>query len=232
MSCYSPPSFGSITTSKLARVLEPESMDTPEGARAYNAMDHSQVNQAFVDDYWSFNPHDSSVLDLGTGTAQIPLRLVLKSPSLNLTGVDISPQMLAVGQENIDRQRLGAHISLVCVGLDGLPGLGRFPAVISNSLVHHIDDPIACFTALRELLLPNGALFVRDLLRPPDQESLEALVERYAADADPVQRKLFYDSLHAALTLQELQEVLREVGLSHLQLRQTSDRHWTLWGRK
>jgi hypothetical protein len=34
----------------LSRVLEPEAMDTPAEARAYDAMDHSEVNRRFVDD--------------------------------------------------------------------------------------------------------------------------------------------------------------------------------------
>ena len=34
----------------LTRVPEPEVMDTPEEARAYNAMDHSEVNRLFVTD--------------------------------------------------------------------------------------------------------------------------------------------------------------------------------------
>ncbi len=34
----------------LSRVLEPEVMDTPEQASAYDAMDHSEVNRRFVDD--------------------------------------------------------------------------------------------------------------------------------------------------------------------------------------
>jgi len=236
MSPYQPPLVTRRTTSRLPRVLEPESMDTPEAASAYDEMNHQTVNQAFVDDYWCFNPiqtpaHEQSVLDVGTGTAQIPLRLALKSPQLHITGVDISPHMLAVGQANIHRQHLGHRITLVEAGLQTLSTLGRFPAIISNSVVHHIDEPRELLSCLKELLLPNGALFIRDLVRPAELSSLEQLVERYAADADPIQRKLFSDSLHAALTLRELKLMLKDLGWSHLQLRQTSDRHWTLWGR-
>ena len=34
----------------LARVPEPEVMDGPEEAMAYDAMDHTEVNQRFTDD--------------------------------------------------------------------------------------------------------------------------------------------------------------------------------------
>ncbi len=34
----------------LQRILEPELMDSPEEALAYDAMDHGEVNRKFVDD--------------------------------------------------------------------------------------------------------------------------------------------------------------------------------------
>ncbi|MCA9201957.1 MAG: SAM-dependent methyltransferase, partial [Planctomycetales bacterium] len=59
----------------LARQLEPEVMDTPEEAREYDEMDHSSVNQAFVADMLSSDFVVGDVLDLGTGTARIPIEL-------------------------------------------------------------------------------------------------------------------------------------------------------------
>ena len=61
------------------RVLEPEVMDTAEEARDYNAMDHSEVNRWFVDDFlllapdWQQARPEWSVLDVGTRTALIPI---------------------------------------------------------------------------------------------------------------------------------------------------------------
>ena len=37
--------------SVLVRVLEPEVMDTPQEALAYDSMDHAEVNRVFVDDF-------------------------------------------------------------------------------------------------------------------------------------------------------------------------------------
>ena len=34
----------------LSRILEPEAMDDAAEAREYDAMDHTSVNRAFVDD--------------------------------------------------------------------------------------------------------------------------------------------------------------------------------------
>ena len=63
----------------LERVLEPEVMDTPEEAVDYDSMDHGTVNRVFVDDFLAAEPAARSatlrVIDIGTGTAQIPIEL-------------------------------------------------------------------------------------------------------------------------------------------------------------
>ena len=43
-----------------------------------------------------------------------------------------------------------------------------------------------------------------------------------------VRSTLFRNSLHAALTLEEVKENSETVGLSNAEIKQTSDRHWTL----
>ena len=68
----------------LKRILEPEVMDTPEEARDYNGMDHSEVNRIFVDDLLATGFTGVDILDLGTGTAQIPVELCQRSEDLSL----------------------------------------------------------------------------------------------------------------------------------------------------
>jgi hypothetical protein len=75
-------------------------------------------------------------------------------------------------------------------------------------------------------------LFFRDLLRPNDENELQALVDRYAPAAGVSneaehQRKMFADSLHAALTLDEIRGLVAELGFPPAGVDQTSDRHWT-----
>ena len=59
----------------IERVLEPEVMDDPKESLQYDEMDHLQVNQRFVDDMQKFAPVEGRVLDIGTGTARIPILL-------------------------------------------------------------------------------------------------------------------------------------------------------------
>ena len=73
----------------------------------------------------------------------------------------------------------------------------------------------------------GGTLFVRDLLRPGDDEMLSSLVDTYAAGANEHQRQMFSDSLHAALTVVEARTMVGRLGYAPETVQQTSDRHWT-----
>jgi ubiquinone/menaquinone biosynthesis C-methylase UbiE len=219
----------------LPRILEPEVMDSAAEAVDYDQMDHSQVNRLFADDFLVLCPIAGSsgpewqVLDVGTGTAQIPIEIGRRRSDLKITAVDLAAHMLQLAQRNVIRDGLTGTIKLEQVDAKSLPyAAGVFDAVISNSIIHHIPDPRDVFREMARVLRPDGILFVRDLLRPTDVASLDQLVATYAGDANDHQRQMFRESLHAALTLDEARELLRDAGLPVAWASQTSDRHWTI----
>ena len=214
----------------LSRVLEPEAMDTDDSVAAYDAMDHTAVNAAFVADALSLAPSPARALDLGTGTARIALALCAAHPSVRVTGVDLSPTMLRRGARNVAQAGLTARVGLVVADVTRLPyAPGDFDLVQSNSLVHHLPEPARFFAALAALAsAPGVAVFVRDLLRPESVAARDALVARHAASDTALGRELFRASLHAALTLDEVRQLVAASGLEGTAVSQTSDRHWTL----
>lgn len=212
----------------LPRVLEPELMDTPEEARDYDTMDHSAVNRVFVADFLAVWDGRGPVLDLGTGTALIPIEFCRQSPTGQVVAVDAALQMLVVAHENIRRARFEGRISPRLVDAKRMDFDDRsFPAVMSNSIVHHIPDPRAVFAEIARVAAPDATIFVRDLLRPGDAATLTHQVDTYTAGANDHQRKMFAESLHAALTLDEVRTLVAGVGHRPDLVRQTSDRHWT-----
>jgi ubiquinone/menaquinone biosynthesis C-methylase UbiE len=221
----------------LTRRLEPEVMDSLAEAVDYDSMDHAVVNRLFADDFLAMAPDRLPgratilVLDVGTGTAQIPIEVCPRRNDLRVTAIDLAAHMLQVAQRNVIREGLTSQIKLEQIDAKALPFPdGAFDAVISNSIIHHIPEPETAFREMVRVLRPGGGLFVRDLLRPPDRQMLEQLVTTYAGEANDHQRQMFSDSLHAALSLDEVREVLRDVGLPPEWVRQTSDRHWTIAG--
>ncbi len=230
----------------LARVLEPEVMDSFEDARDYDSMDHRAVNERFVEDLlaaWRCRPESQAappagtddrtsppvdVLDLGTGTAQIPIVLCRSSADFRVLAVDAAASMLHLARGNIEIMGLTARIRLDLVDAKSLPFENdRFSLVMSNSIVHHLPDPQPALAEAIRVTANGGLIFFRDLARPESDDEVTRLVEMYAADANPHQRQLFDASLRAALSLQEMQSLVAALGFDPADVTQTSDRHWT-----
>jgi ubiquinone/menaquinone biosynthesis C-methylase UbiE len=214
--------------SMLQRILEPEVMDSPEEAYDYDAMDHAAVNRRFVDDLLAAKPAPGDVLDLGTGTAQIPIELCRREPACRVMAADAAISMLEVARFNVESAGLQDRIQLAKIDAKRLGYVdGMFDCVMSNSLLHHLPEPrLALLEAVR-VCRAGGLLFFRDLLRPSDEATLRELVATYAGDANEHQKKMFTESLHAALTLDEICGLVGSVGFAAETVQATSDRHWT-----
>jgi len=217
----------------LKRVLEPEVMDSADEAQDYNDMDHSAVNVLFADDFLASGFSGNDILDLGTGTALIPIEICRRNAGLRIMAADMAVSMLELARYNLERAGMTACIQLAHVDAKKLPYSARmFDAVISNSIVHHIPEPELMIREAIRVTKPGGALFFRDLLRPDSKQKLDGLVRLYAGDESAHARQMFADSLHAALSLQEIQAIVSEAGFVPETVLPTSDRHWTWSARQ
>jgi 2-polyprenyl-3-methyl-5-hydroxy-6-metoxy-1,4-benzoquinol methylase len=241
----------------LARKLEPEVMDSETDAREYNSMDHSAVNRVFVDDLFCFAqrqfqehgalgqgqlPEDEEtisvfplgdVLDVGTGTAQIPVALCKRHPYCRVMAMDLAASMLNLAVYNVEVAGLRQRIQLTQADAKQMLFSDElFDIVISNSILHHLADPSVCMREMLRVARPEGLLFIRDLMRPEDPQTLDHLVEQYAGAESDHSKRLFADSLHAALSLEEMQTLVSDLGYSPDTVTATSDRHWTWAVRK
>lgn len=221
------------------RVLEPECMDDEQEALDYDQVDNAQVNSAFVEDLLAFAGDGRSFLDIGTGTALIPVELCQRLTSALVSAIDMSDAMLRIAARNVTTAGLAESIRLE--NRDGKHTgypVATFDVVISNSIIHHIPDPRCAFSEMLRVVRSGGALFVRDLLRPESEQQLVALVARYAEppaeargalrDMYVRQRDLFEASLRAALTVAEVRAIVASLGVPTDSVQPTSDRHWTL----
>jgi ubiquinone/menaquinone biosynthesis C-methylase UbiE len=208
-------------------------MDSELEALDYDQMDHREVNDRFVADLTSLPADLTRVLDVGAGTAQIPIALCKRAPEARVVAIDLAQHMLRLGSQNVERAGLAGVICLECRDAKAihLPD-ASFTSVVSNSIVHHIPSPLDALIEMVRVLAPSGWLFVRDLLRPPDDKTVRALVDRYAKNENAHQRALFEASLRAALSSSEMAELVRGAGIDPACVRSTSDRHWTLAWRK
>jgi ubiquinone/menaquinone biosynthesis C-methylase UbiE len=172
-------------------------------------------------------------LDVGTGTARIPILMCQQRSQYLITGVDLAQSMLILGQRNVEEANLSQRIRLERVDSKRMPYPDlEYDMVISNSLVHHLPDPLSFFGEVKRLIRPDGAILIRDLIRPESDRIVDELVAKFGGDYDTQQQQLFRDSLKAALTLDEVQDLCDRVGLQKVNLSQTSELHWTLSRQK
>lgn len=214
----------------LQRVLEPEAMDTAEEAADYDAMDHSGPNAAFVDRLVELGAH-GRMLDIGTGPGHMPPVVAERVPGCEVLGVDLARHMLTLAEQRLERcpPDVAARVSYRAMDAKRMDlDDASFDAVFSNTILHHIPEPAHFLREARRVLKPGGVLLIRDLYRPDSIERLNELVALHAADANADQRKLFADSLHAALTPDELRALADQCGLADAEVVVDTDRHVSL----
>jgi ubiquinone/menaquinone biosynthesis C-methylase UbiE len=212
----------------MDRIPEPEVMETPEEASAYDAMDHAQVNVAFVDRLLALGAR-GHMLDIGTGPAHIPLLVVDRLADCTICAVDLSPAMLAIAGRHLADSPSGHRVELRLADAKALDlEDASFDAVFSNTILHHMADPRPFLREAARVLRPGGALLIRDLYRPANQLEVDRLVATHAATAGPIGRELLRASLRAAFTPDELRLLADECGLAAGEIVVDTDRHMSL----
>lgn len=217
----------------MPRILEPEVMDEEEQCLAYAQADFEEENQGFVDRFREYFPDLTAghVLDLGCGPGDIPIRFVRALSGCRVTGVDASPAMIRLAEEAVRKAGCVDRITLRCERLQSLALSEPADAAISNSLLHHLPNPLQFWYGLKKLVKPGSYVLVMDLLRPESPEEAQAIVDCYAADEPAILRRDFYNSLLAAFTEDEVAAQLAELNLSRLLIDVVDDRHWVVGGR-
>jgi SAM-dependent methyltransferase len=119
---------------------------------------------------------------------------------------------------------------LRCERYEGVAGARIVDAAISNSLLHHLPNPLQFWQKLRQLVKPGAPVLVMDLLRPDSPEVAQAIVDQYAANEPDILRRDFYNSLLAAFTEDEIGSQLARMNLTRLLIDIPDDRHWVVGG--
>ncbi len=210
-------------------------MDAPAQARAYAEADFSESNALFVDLFrraWGDAPARGRVLDLGCGPADIPIRIATAYPELTIDAIDGSESMLRCARDAVGKAGMDARINLTRRRLpDERLEAASYGAVISNSLLHHLADPLDLWKTISRCAALGAAVVVMDLVRPAGEAEVDRMVEVYAKDDPEVLRQDFRASLCAAYTPEEVGAQLEASGLAQLQPERVTDRHWAVCGR-
>lgn len=218
----------------ISRTLEPEPSDPNAEALAYEQIDHSEVNRLFVDDLIAGGEVGPQIMDLGCGPGMIPIEICGRNDEWTVMGIDASIAMLDAARMQIDFAGMLDRVFLEHADITKLQLFGDEMAntVVSNTVLHHLDDPLPTLQAAVRLVCEGGRVFIRDLARPETVESVEQLVADHTPGQTEFGQQLLRQSLHAAFTLTEIREICSGLGIGHDHVQMTSDRHWTIdWQR-
>ena len=231
----------------MQRTPEPELMEEAAQVKAYATADFSAGDGAVVERLAALasaagiNLHTTPgalLVDLGCGPGNISLRLLERFTTAHVVGIDGSTAMLQVAEQRRGSlsPAAAARLSfqqqtLPSPALAATPLAGRCQAVVSNSLLHHLHQPMVLWEAVQQLAAPGGFVYLRDLRRPLDAAAAEALLALHLPQAPAVLRRDYLASLHAAFTPEDVEAQLASVGLRGLTVAALDDRYLEVWGR-
>jgi len=79
-----------------------------------------------------------------------------------------------------------------------------FDLVMCHSVIHHLEDPRKTIDEILRVVKPGGAIFIRDLIRPVNEEILDKLfLDYFAMDYNKQNKILFRDSLKSSFSINE-----------------------------
>lgn len=108
------------------------------------------------------------ILDVATGTADVALAIRSKYPKVeHITGLDISPDMLAVGREKVAKKGWTKQITLVDGDSEALPFEDNsFDAVTVAFGVRNFENLAQGLSEIQRVLRPGGKLVVLEFSHP------------------------------------------------------------------
>ena len=216
----------------MERTPEPELMLDADQVEAYASADFEVPHQRFIDllcEHLPGLPPRGAALDIGCGPGDITLRFARAFPSWTVHGLDGSPPMLERARQAAASlaDRVEFH---TCHLPNGDAPRQSYDLIFSNSLLHHLADPLVLWRSVQRWSHAQTRVFVMDLMRPGSVAEARHLVDQYSAGDPEVLRRDFFNSLLASYRVDELQAQLDESSLSRLRLKVVSDRHWLVAG--
>jgi ubiquinone/menaquinone biosynthesis C-methylase UbiE len=210
------------------RVPEPMVMNDPESVAQFHAGGASSPGMQMVYDFSAralnaLLPEGARLLDLGCGSGRALAYVARLRPDLEVTAVDLAPNMLATARGLFEAEGLDGRIELVQADITALPDSiadGIWDGISCVWTLHQLPDFEVLRAALRQIAAvrqrTGAAAWIFDFERLRDPDTFPALVAVVDPSIKPVLRKDALASEAAAFTHDELSTELGAAGLGDL----------------
>lgn len=208
------------------RVPEPTSlMDGDSRPETYNAGGDSTnlwAIHAFVGDLAAaIGPEKGEALDLACGTGNVARRLAQQLPTLKVLGVDLSNEMLELARRPRLDPATEGRLSFQTGDMLDLSHFedGRFSLTTWTLAAHHAPGPDEVASTIRQMdriTSKEGAIIIFDLGRLKTPALNKWYVNFAGKNYNDVLFQEFSQSVHAAYTTQEMQNIAQKSGVERL----------------
>lgn len=216
-----------------------------EMASRYEKLMNGELSRFWGIDYYHFinevlreiqiNPNDK-ILDIATGTAFIPrtLKKEKKNPG-NITGLDLTFEMLFNGKKLVEQIGAAEEVNLVCASAHAMPFAGgSFDIAICCLATHHmfVDQLLS---EIHHVLKPGGTFHIGDVGGSAKwkigfvRTVIKALAFLYFLVTENYSRaKAESEAVANVMTSEEWHDQIVEKGFEKIKIREIkSSRFWT-----
>ena len=108
-----------------------------------------------------------NVLDVAIGTADLTIEMLRKGKAEHVTGVDLSREMMAIGERKTASKRLASHVTFVYGNAQQMPfGDASFDAVTCAFGCRNFSDLDAGLKEMYRVLKPGGQVTILEFSYP------------------------------------------------------------------
>ena len=154
---------------RKVEIHQEEVFEGIESARQYaeEAQKSTRRYMAFLDRLKTFGIQ-GRYLDVGAGPGVVAALISQDNPAVEITALELSADMVTVGQEYLQGKGLAERINYVVGDAADeafVQSLGRFDLIYSTYTLHHWQNPRKVIDNLLSCLNDDGVLFIHDLRR-------------------------------------------------------------------
>lgn len=149
------------------------------------------------------------ILDVGTGPGYLPIEIAKLVRGVEVTGIDVSKDMVRIARKNAQKSRLEERIRFEFMDANRMRYENSyFDLVVSTGSFHHWKKPIKILNEIHRVLKDGRQAWIYDLRKDMPEEGMQKLKQMYGRFVGPIIYR--WVSFHSAVTKEEFQNVLEK----------------------